>query len=443
MLEWNGGKYQVRLSFMPTPDRKLTCVQQVVVNPPRLRHLSLSAQTSVLTSLSTTATHVRVLRGFTELILDRSGYLSHRPRLSRMTRTMEAFADALSTETRAFDAWCAHREELHCSTSPPVVVSLLSTLNAVQHDWSRIFRALLSTLEAVFPSETVDGGLKWQLPAFSPSAITAKLLDSLFSSTQVQEERDGRDNVASALLRVFIRTAEPVWHMMGKWLKDGMNVTTSEGHDELEEEFFIACHGLGGGIMGMGLLDPDFWAEGYTLRYSLSNVHDDDYDDSDFDLDADEQRGIPAFLAHVVEPVLGSGKGLGLLKVLGIDNDRHLLWKSFRDLVGAQNSVVDLFSVSVDTLSSLIFDELDPFCQAVGTRLVKAINEECDLWPHITAIEDLFFMRRGDALSHFCDILFAKVQVHFIARVSPLLTHSSVDGCSTELDRLSLSECYV
>ena len=41
--------------------------------------------------------------------------------------------------------------------------------------------------------------------------------------------------------------------------------------------------------------------------------------------------------------------------------------------------------------------------------MTKVLVEDCDLWTHLHAIEDLFLMRRGDAMSHFVDILFNRV----------------------------------
>ncbi len=51
--------------------------------------------------------------------------------------------------------------------------------------------------------------------------------------------------------------------MMGRWLKEGMGVGDV---DDLDDEFFIESNGLAPGAFGVGLLDPDCWAEGYTLR---------------------------------------------------------------------------------------------------------------------------------------------------------------------------------
>jgi gamma-tubulin complex component 5 len=35
--------------------------------------------------------------------------------------------------------------------------------------------------------------------------------------------------------------------------------------------------------------------------------------------------------------------------------------------------------------------------------------DECELPRHLSSVEDLFLMRKGDAMSNFTDVLFAKV----------------------------------
>jgi gamma-tubulin complex component 5 len=41
--------------------------------------------------------------------------------------------------------------------------------------------------------------------------------------------------------------------------------------------------------------------------------------------------------------------------------------------------------------------------------MTKALFEDFDTLHHLSAIEDLYLMRRGDTMSHFADVLFAKV----------------------------------
>ena len=64
---------------------------------------------------------------------------------------------------------------------------------------------------------------------------------------------------------------------------------------------------------------------------------------------------------------------------------------------------------SSENLSRIVYDELLPYSEVAHEALTKVLVEECDLWVHVNAMEDLFLMRRGDAMSHFVDVLFRKV----------------------------------
>ncbi|KAK0453073.1 Spc98 family-domain-containing protein [Armillaria borealis] len=355
MLQWRHGEYRTS------------------VTTPRLLHLSLASQASILTALARPI-HVFKTPGGSK----------------SKTRTLEAFADALDSEIRMWDTWRYAKRLNGVSSDDGLVVSLLSLEMQIRDTFGGSFFVLLDVVRTVFGDD-----YSTKAP---PSMVTASLLDHLFIAMQKHLER-GERIAAGVVMRVFIRSAEPLWGMVGRWLKEGMGVGDV---DDLDDEFFIESNGLGSGAFGVGLLDPDYWAEGYTLRY------EDEEDGS--------RKGIPTFFRHIAEPVLGSGKAVGLLKALGIntaqDQSVQWNWRPLAELVAketGQDEVQGLFSVSIDTLSSLIHDELAPYCLMTGSWLSNAIVEECDLWRHLGTIENLFLMMKGDAMSHFCDGLYAKM----------------------------------
>jgi gamma-tubulin complex component 5 len=397
----------------------------------------MASQESIVTSLAKTATTVEQLRRFVSVVFSRSILHTQTDAYRKIasTRTCEAFADAIDEAIRGLDAWCAAREEAMCRAyagvdEEPLVVSLLGTEKALQDQYGTSFDILLEIVQQAFqikPSEDValfDNSATIPQKRLQPSALTALLLDTLFTSVQQHMER--RDTVTSdALMRVFVRTAEPVWGMVGRWLKDGMGLGLGIGSggesgipgraEELDDEFFIESSGVGVGMMGMGLLDPEFWKEGYSLREGVISSRG-----SPLAALAPTRKAIPSFLEHIAELVLGTGKAVGLMRALGeaplsnAFND----WKSLSEVVRSETHGVNekteehtgLFSVSVDTLSRLIYDSLLPHCQATGARLAKVLVDECGLWKHLNAIEDLFLMRKGDTMSHFIDVLFTKVR---------------------------------
>ncbi|KAJ7584380.1 Spc98 family-domain-containing protein [Mycena floridula] len=396
-------------------------------NTPKLLHLSLLSQYSIVSAFAKTATTLQKLRQFTKAII--SPPPSSRISVTRRaTRTLEAFADAVREEVQALNVWCADRERQSCealagsaptsqssieSSNPnegKLVISLLSTEKAVRDSFSEAFQVLWDIISKVIGTSP-SGSNEWTLPnsRLPPSISIAHLLDTLFLSVQEHLER-GDGVVADTIMRVFVKTAQPVWTMIGRWLKDGMAVGIgfdARASEQLDDEFFIECNGLGTGVMGMGLLDPDFWAEGFTLRDGVREEEE----------GMDRRRGIPAFLLHVAEPVLSSGKAVGLLEVLDVTSEVQLKWRSFSELISvasqpvttAADSQSGLFSVSVDTLSSLIYEELTPYCLATGARLAEVVAQDCDLFQHLQTTENLYFMGRGDVMSQFSDLLFAKM----------------------------------
>ncbi|KAF8991906.1 hypothetical protein BDZ89DRAFT_1151313 [Hymenopellis radicata] len=204
---------------------------------PRLLHLSLASQASILASLGERCTCLKHLRNFVTRVFS----------TPTKTRTLEAFADAVDAELRLLDTWCAGKEEqivLATNGALPgqsLVVSLLSLEVQTRDKFEGAFSVLLSVVRSVFGQD--------HSPRASPSTTTAALLDRLFAVIQENLER-GERITAGVVMRVFIRSSEPLWSMVGQWLKDGMGI------GDIDDEFFIESNGLGSGAFGVGLLDP-------------------------------------------------------------------------------------------------------------------------------------------------------------------------------------------
>ncbi|KII94634.1 hypothetical protein PLICRDRAFT_148664 [Plicaturopsis crispa FD-325 SS-3] len=344
-------------------------------NAPRLVHFTLTSQASLLNSFAENASIFAKLRQFVASVFSPP---SSQVR-SRTYRTLEAFADALNTELQTLDAWCASQEDAICAAQagagPPLPCSLLSLEKRLQTAFAQAFPVLLSILPAALAPRT-------------PQTSPAQLLDSLLDAVHAHLSMDDH-TTADALTRVFATTAEPLWAMLGRWLRDGMPIRTAmvatgtAGSSTLDEEFFIEDNEL-------VLVDPDFWSDGYVLR----------------------EAGAPVFLDHVAQLVLGAGKAVGLLRVLGADDVPNVqTWMPFADVLALEgtNHSGQLISVSADTLARLVYEKLQPRCEAAGESLTRVLVDDCALWRHLGAIEDLYLMRRGEAMSHFADVLFAKM----------------------------------
>ncbi|KAF8433037.1 Spc98 family-domain-containing protein [Boletus edulis BED1] len=386
---------------------------------PRLLHFTSTAQSSILGAFAQVTTTVCHLRKFVSAIFDGvSGVheitpsgtmrlLTHNIR----SRTIEAFADAMDTQIQIFDRWCAEKEEAICRAQAgcgdPLLVSLLSLEKDVRDTFSGIFDVVLDILHRlvgyICQSHSRLDQAVWNMPNMPtqlPSAIvSALLLDLLLQATEEQWSM-GNVSASSSLAAVFAKTSEPIWHMIGKWLKDGMPVRNTwdslDDNRALDEEFFIEDNEL-------PLLDPDLWADGYVLR-SPAILEDGER----------KQPAVPAFLGPVVDHVLEAGKAVGLLRMMGIhffsenatDEQHPLLeWKTFTRLFESNaGSLRDS-----ESLSHLISEELSAYCLAAGLRLSRLLIEECELSRHLAASQGLYLMTRGDVMTNFTDVIFAKM----------------------------------
>lgn len=317
-------------------------------------------------------------------------------------------------------------------------MSLLSLEKDTQDAFGDTFAVLLALVRGVVQKaqRASDPVIEvWTLPDLplrtAPATVTALLLDALLLA--VQERVSMGDVVtARALERVFGVSAEPVWAMMHRWMRDGMPVRDGPAaivptQQALPDEFFVVDNEA-------VMLDPDFWADGFTLRGG--------YSDEEGEGVGALPTGVPVFLVHVAELVLSTGKVTGLMRALGMsplfDGDATeeggfgsgkpwmsdwrsfgvLLDKPIREQPGDGDKSRDSLSPeaaisSSENLSHVVYDELLPYSEQAHEALTRVLIEDCDLWLHLNAIEDLYLMRRGDAMSHFVDILFNRVSLPF------------------------------
>ena len=70
-------------------------------------------------------------------------------------------------------------------------------------------------------------------------------------------------------------------------------------------------------------------------------------------------------------------------------------------------------------------------CQEAHSQLIRVLKEDCELSRHLSGMQGLFLMRRGDIISEWCDCVFAKVclkvDIRLICLTSPRSTHRN-DG---------------
>jgi gamma-tubulin complex component 5 len=117
---------------------------------------------------------------------------------------------------------------------------------------------------------------------------------------------------------------------------------------------------------------------------------------------------------------LRAGKAVGLLRILDLSliNDPTpesawmTDWPTFAALLQEHHAAA-LVETSKEHLAQFVHDIILPRCQIPQKRLAQVALGECDLWLHLTAIEELYLMRKGDAISYLSDTIFAKVGQSF------------------------------
>lgn len=419
-------------------------------------HLTPDSQHSIVSAFASIATTLRHLRRFVSTVFtkaaewskgdegDKVSYILNFRR--RNSRTLEAFAEAVDFEVRRFDAWCSAREEDICraqgpsvTAEQPLVVSLLSLEKSVRDEFGTTFDTLKSILQDVtqtastsriyqvhFAKSSVTESSVvpiWDLTEVQsnvpPAVITTHLLNALLHAVREQDLM-GEATISATLMRVFSKSAEPVWSMIGAWIKDGMPihgfstpgvpvVPEGGGGDNqrgTDDEFFIEDN-------EMPLLDPDFWAKGCTLRNDGSGV----------------SQALPVFVEHVAQDVLSTGKVIGLLRAIGGDlqpensGDADVAftdvssvgWKRFEVLIRESGSSVGedeetvMLPTSAESLSRIVHEDLHSRYLSAQRALMKVLLDDCELEHHLNVMEDCYFMRRGDVMNHFLDSLFAKM----------------------------------
>lgn len=434
-------------SFEPTSDA------------PRIIHLTEGSQLSTTKSFAQTASTVEHLRRFVTCVSGRTAKLNSRVAVDfrRITRTVEAFSEAVETQIGLFNSWCASQERdiilSLVGNGPPLTVSFLKLEKGVRDSFSQVFDGLLDVLRKVMrkASGTQDKKMEvWMLLdlpiRFSPFTMSTLLLDTLLTAAD-SSSSNGEMETSKALMQVFAASAEPIWSMTGLWLKHGMptqdQALVQEGDTltALDDEYFIQDNNL-------SILDYDFWTDGFTVCKANPEAH------------ASESPSV--LLDLMANHVLRAGKAVGLLRILDLSlvNDPTpestwmTDWPTFTALLHEHHAAA-LVETSKEHLARFVHDIILPRCQIPQKRLAQVALNECDLWLHLTAIEELYLMRKGDAISYFSDTLFAKMDsgqfwsdFHFlnntfrdtlnkysINRIEPTLVRFSYSGSRDKASR--------
>jgi gamma-tubulin complex component 5 len=428
-------------------------------------HLSPLSYRSLLSSFANTATYLQQTRYLVQSIYD----LRLKPVVqfnvpsATHCRTLEALAESLDGFVRGVERWCAEREEelFHSQRGhgKQLVISLLGFESSLRQRMAGVLEVVDAVLRkitcraaAASVVPTNDGPSPIHANDFTfyhPSILSTLILDGLFAAIREQLSM-GETATSQELLSILTHTAQPIWSSIGRWLRDGMDaVEDEEIHGNLmqDEELFIEK-----GDVPLG--SPDFWDEGYRLRKVAEHA----------DHSTPAQRdAIPAVFQVIAQDVLAAGKEVGLLRAMGLETPASFRmqehkWLSFKQLYARSeenaSKEVELVVLALarerqildgtagmrwasDALVATVQDYAVSVCQKAHSQLLRVLREDCELSRHLSGMQALFLMRRGDILSEWCANVFAKVglEVHMllICLTNPRSTHRSGGATFTSL----------
>ena len=361
------------------------------------------------------------------------------------------------------DRWCAKREEdlFHSQRGhgKQLVVSLLGFEGSLRQRMAGVLEVVDVVLRKITHKAAVVHVTPNDVPSpihatdftfYHPSILSTLILDGLFAAIHEQLSI-GETATSQELLSIFTHTAQPVWSSIGRWLRDGMDAAEGEeihGSPMQDEELFIEK-----GDVPLG--SPDFWDEGYRLRRVTQ--------DTDHSTPAQQRDAVPAVFQVIAQHVLAAGKEVGLLRAMGLDTPASFRiqehkWLSFKRLytrseenaskeaelaiptLAGESQILDATAGmrwASEALVATVQDYAMSVCQEAHSQLIRVVKEDCELSRHLSGMQGLFLMRRGDIISEWCDSIFAKVcpKVDFqlICLTNPRSTHRSDGATFTSL----------
>ena len=404
---------------------------------PLVAHLSQLSYRSLLSSFANAATRLQQTRLLIQSIYDIrfNPVKEHNTPETTHCRTLEALAESLDEFVRGVDRWCAKREEelFHSQRGhgKQLVISLLSFEGSLRQRMAGVLEVVDVVLRKITHKAAAVPVMSNEDPSpihatdfalYHPSILSTLILDGLFAAIHEQLSM-GETVTSQELLSIFTHTAQPIWSSIGRWLRDGMDAVEGEeihGCPMQDEELFIEK-----GDVPLG--SPEFWDEGYRLRRVA--------EDADHSTPTQQRDDVPEVFRAISQHVLAAGKEVGLLRAMGLDTPASFRiqehkWPSFKQLyarseenaskelelatlpLAGESQILDATAGmrwASDTLVATVQDYAVYVCQKAHSQLIRVLKEDCELLRHLSGMQALFLMRRGDIISEWCDGVFAKV----------------------------------
>lgn len=307
-------------------------------------------------------------------------------------KTTEAFAEATREVLEQFDTWLSNLEasftlgsRLGQSSSSVTGVPASTTPLLLIHELEQAHALILRYVSEFVPY------------AHSPTL----LLNLIYSATVNTRQTGTTPHITSSLFKLFYRSTEPMWGMLGIWLQQGMPVPLSltqpeqmafsisldDGERELDGEFFIKRD------RDVSWADEDFWECGFVVR----------------------DEGWPVWMGDEMGTmVMEAGKAQGLLRSLmgSVNTGIVKEWSLLSDiLVRSMDEFSSLFPLGEMDIVEQVVGYLQPLCQLVHFHLRRVLDEECGLLQHLEAIEGIMLLRGFEVIAEWTEGLFKKASL--------------------------------
>ncbi|KZS97804.1 hypothetical protein SISNIDRAFT_481691 [Sistotremastrum niveocremeum HHB9708] len=348
---------------------------------PLMSHLSPMSQASILSRFAEAATLVQRLRLFCQNISCTNRHL-----------TSEALQQAVQEAICAFDGWCSEKEN-DINAASLGFSDKVASLLALDRDFSDNFE---SKFEALW---TVIQKIKPLIHRNRQLSLTRCIIENI-CLTLDGFRAVGNEATGQFLLHVLGITISPLWAQVMTWIAHGMPFEDDLGSTprvfgplEGSEKFIERSE--------IHPTDPDYWADAYTLHRAR---------------DANgPAEGLPSIFSHDADKILSTGKAVGLLRALKIHDEsgRLLLENWMNDPPSFKSAVLESIGQnqcpSLDDISAQFSAFLVPKYMEAQSALLNVLKTECRIESHLNAVEDICLTRRGDIITQFCDVLFARM----------------------------------
>lgn len=369
---------------------------QIISDHPHVKTFSPGALEGILMTFRSHASQASKLRLFVQKTLQPRVPADPAKQTQATNKTAQAFAEATREVLELYDTWLSNLEasftlgSRHGQSSSSVTgVPASTTPLLLIHELEQAHAPILRYLSEFVPY------------AHSPTLI----LNLIYSAIVNTRQTGSTPHITSSLFKLFYRSAEPMWHVLGVWLQQGMPVPLSltdpeqmafsslsldDGERELDRDFFIKRD------KDVSWADEDFWECGFVVG----------------------DEGWPLWMGDEIGAmVMEAGKAQGLLRSLlgNVNTEIVKEWSFLFDvLMGPMDGFASPFPLGEMDIVEKVIGYLQPLCQLVQFHLRRVLDEECGLMQHLEAIEGTMLLRGFEVIHEWTEGLFKKASLSLL-----------------------------